>query len=364
MTSLGESRTTQTLSLINGGDYEGAIITTPPDNDDWAHFALVRDGSGLTLYLNGVSFGPLAVTGTWSEQETFYLFATVFGGPSPVIADDAGQLANIAMFDRALTGDEVSALAAAGRDFNAHLSDGGDWAGEVPVVHWRDVDAAGLVSNAGDGGSCDLSLVGAVESIAPTSTSHPISYPPIVIEAQVESEFAGWDGNVREGLVSEWAIPDLNNPDSIEWDVSVSEEGRAEFFDGVRSGSITFTASEMAGGRAGTLDLKARGRGMPRAEGETDISLRRRYRSAPDMVTPEGVERAVNKALGFEGVVALEYWDVGFAFGVSGFGEAPFSDGRTVVVVIPSGEDVAVIQRLVDRIRPAGIPVLVLEEAP
>ena len=179
---------------------------------------------------------------------------------------------------------------------------------------------------------------------------------------EVEAEFAGWDGNVRAGLVNLWAIPDLNNPSSLPWDDSVTPEAREEFFERVRSGSITFTAGEMSGGRRGTLDLKARGRGMPRAEGEGDVTLRRRYRTAPDMVTPNGMERAANNALGIsEGAVIYEYWDEGFAFGVSGFGEAPFMDGRTVVMVIPHGADVVMIQSLVGRIAPVGVPILVLE---
>lgn len=182
---------------------------------------------------------------------------------------------------------------------------------------------------------------------------------------QVEAEFAGWGGNVPAGLVNTWAIPDLNNPDSIEWDVGVGEEGREEFFERVRSGSITFTAGEMSGGRAGTLDLKARGRGMPRAEGEEDASLRRRYRTAPDMVTPDAIERAVGRALGAVGEVSVhEFWDWGFAFGVSGFGDAPFSDCRTVVVVVPAGSDLAVVEALLGRIGPPGVPILVLEESP
>lgn len=182
---------------------------------------------------------------------------------------------------------------------------------------------------------------------------------------QVEAEFAGWGGNVRAGLVNQWAIPDLNNPNSIAWGVGVGEDAREEFFARVRSGSITFTAGEMTGGRGGTLDLKARGRGIPRAEGESDVSLRRRYRTAPDMVTPDGIERAANNALGLvEGAVAYEYWDEGFAFGVSGFGEAPFADNKTVVLVIPVGGDVSVIETLLERIGPLGVPFLVLEASP
>ena len=179
----------------------------------------------------------------------------------------------------------------------------------------------------------------------------------------VESEYAGWDGNVRGDCIKDWALPDPNNPNSIEWDVGVGEDGKAEFFDRVRSGSITFVASNMTGGRAGTLDLKAQGKGMPRALGESDASLRKRLRAPPDAVTPAGILRAVNKALGFDGATLSEYWEFGFAIGVSGFGDAPFAAVRQTVVFVPAGSDLVALQALVNRIKAAGYSVRVMEAA-
>jgi len=180
----------------------------------------------------------------------------------------------------------------------------------------------------------------------------------------VEAEFAGWDGNVAAGLVNEWALPDPDNPNSIEWDVGVGEDGKTEFFDRVESGSITFTAGAMTGGRAGTLDLIAQGKGMPRALGEADAVLRKRLRAPPDAVTPAGILRAVNKALGYDGATLSEYWDSGFTWGSStlgGWGLHPWSRTRFATIMVPVGSDLVALQALVDRIKAAGYYILVIE---
>jgi hypothetical protein len=179
----------------------------------------------------------------------------------------------------------------------------------------------------------------------------------------VECERAGWDGNVAGELVTEWALPDPNNPNSIQWDVGIGADGKAEFFDRVASGSITFTASDMTGGRAGTLDLKAQGRGMPRAEGESDESLRKRLRVPPDAVTPAGILRAVNQALGYDGATMVEYWDYGFVMGESAMGEDCLANGRGAIVLVPAGSDLVALQELVDRLKGAGYTVTVMEAA-
>lgn len=179
----------------------------------------------------------------------------------------------------------------------------------------------------------------------------------------VEAEYAGWDGNVRGDLVNAWAIADTSNIDTLVFSPGSVEDARDEFFAGVRSGSITFVASNMTGGRAGTLDLKAQGKGMPRALGEADASLRKRLRAPPDAVTPAGILRAVNKALGFDGATLSEYWEFGFAIGVSGFGDAPFAAVRQTVVFVPAGSDLVALQALVNRIKAAGYSVRVMEAA-
>ena len=100
------------------------------------------------------------------------MFLFLYGSTTPLFADRsqannvAGALANVAIFARALTADEVAALAAAGRkhDLRKPLGAGTTWAGETPAVYWRDTDTAGAVASVGDGGDCDLELQGSVAS--------------------------------------------------------------------------------------------------------------------------------------------------------------------------------------------------------
>lgn len=195
--------------------------------------------------------------------------------------------------------------------------------------------------------------------------TEPLTRAPDAIAGDVvvtvEAEFAGWDGNVRAELVDEWAIPDLNNIDSLTFSVGSTEDAREEFFAGVRSGAITFSAGDMTGGRAGTLDLIAQGRGMPRAEGESDATLRKRLRAPPDMVTPNGLLRAVNKALGYDGATLVEYQENGFAWGIHGWGLHPWSRMMYAIIIVPAGSDVVALQELVNRIKAAGYYIKIVE---
>lgn len=169
----------------------------------------------------------------------------------------------------------------------------------------------------------------------------------------LEAEFAGWDGNVEAERL-DWDL------DGVDW-TGVSADAKAEFLAGVADGSITFTATDMTGGRAGTLDLKAQGKGMPRAPGESDVSLRKRLRASPDAVTPAGILRAVNKALGYDGATLTEYWETGFAMGVDAMGDAALAPFKSFIVTVPAGSDVVALQELVNRIKGAGYRGTVME---
>ncbi len=200
-----------------------------------------------------------------------------------------------------------------------------------------------------------------VRYVLTTALSRTALDAPGDVVVTVEAQYAGWDGNVRGDCVTEWAIPDTSNIDSLTFSVGSIVNAREEFLAGVRSGSITFTAGNMTGGRAGTLDLKAQGRGMPRSDGELDAALRKRLRAPPDAVTPAGILRAVNKALGADVATMSEYWDYGFAMGVSAMGEAALAARRGVIVFVPAGSDLVALQALVNRIKAAGYTVTVME---
>lgn len=184
------------------------------------------------------------------------------------------------------------------------------------------------------------------------------------VTVAVRAAWEGSQGNVPQDMVRDWALADDQNPASLEWDAG-ADAGKAEFLAGVRSGAIAITlSSRMEGGRTATLDLIAAGRGQPRVEDETDDTLRLRIaQRSQDAVTPNGILRAVNKALGYDGATMSKYWQFGFAWGVSGWGLHGWGRRRMAIVFVPEGEDIVALQALVDSITQAGNYILVLPQA-
>ena len=143
-----------------GGNAELDIY--PASLATWGHLAFVFDGAELKLYVDGTYNEGSSAGATWATATSAL---TLFADRSQA-NNVAGALANVAIFARALTADEVAALAAAGRkhDLRKPLGAGTTWAGETPAVYWRDTDTAGAVASVGDGGDCDLELQGSVAS--------------------------------------------------------------------------------------------------------------------------------------------------------------------------------------------------------
>lgn len=75
----------------------------------WNHLALVRDGSKLRVYLNGVELPEL--TGEWNLLPSDDLGEVFFGGRTDNENNWEGRLDEIALFTRLLTADEVKTLA-------------------------------------------------------------------------------------------------------------------------------------------------------------------------------------------------------------------------------------------------------------
>ncbi len=72
----------------------------------WHHLALVRDGNSSRLFLDGVSLAPLPEAETpESNPDTFF-----FGGSSTGEGNFEGRLDEIALFDRALSEEEIQQL--------------------------------------------------------------------------------------------------------------------------------------------------------------------------------------------------------------------------------------------------------------
>lgn len=180
----------------------------------------------------------------------------------------------------------------------------------------------------------------------------------------VVAEWAGDWANIAPNMTTQWGIVDTSNPASLLW-TATSDDGKSEFLERVRQGRIGITASSrMEGGRMATLDLRAAGRGVPRVVDEPDETLRSRARTVPlDVITDNGIVRAANKSLGYEGATLVNYWETGFAWGVSGWGLHPWSRKYYAALLIPEGEDIAAMQALVDQIKLHGVWIQVLPKA-
>lgn len=160
--SVAAGRVEQDVEAQDGGVGAGNVYAALPDTDAWAFYALTCDGSTMRGYGDGVEAMNSPVSGTYGAQDVFVLFSSTADTPTVGIAPGmTGSLCNVAIFNRALTADEIAALYAAGRRHDYTFRAAG-WAGETPSVYWRDAPSGGLVANAGDGGACDLVLNGDV----------------------------------------------------------------------------------------------------------------------------------------------------------------------------------------------------------
>ncbi len=103
-THLAEGR----LLFFNGNQANEALTgTTEIAPKTWNHVVLVRDGPRVTVYLNGKTEpeinGEAAITVPADSDPLF------FGGRNDRFANFAGKLDEIAVYDRALTPDEIAA---------------------------------------------------------------------------------------------------------------------------------------------------------------------------------------------------------------------------------------------------------------
>lgn len=161
--SVAAGRAEQDVEAQDAGVGAGNVYAALPDTDAWAFCALTCDGSTLRGYGDGVETANSPVSGAYGAQDTFVLFSSTADDPLLGIPPgETGSLRNIAIFDRALTADEIAELYDAGMHHNYANRHGADWAGETPVVYWRTKPVAGAVPNSGSGGVCALTLGGDV----------------------------------------------------------------------------------------------------------------------------------------------------------------------------------------------------------
>jgi hypothetical protein len=153
----------------------------------------------------------------------------------------------------------------------------------------------------------------------------------IVEDIPIEAELSGFDANVRIADVGRWGLPTgVDRKSEIAWLDGVTETAKDTFLALVDLGfdwrdipspgayiEGKSAAEWIEGGGIATLDLLAQERGLPRLEGETDVALRRRIRSLPNVVTPAAIRRAVASYLEGTGATfeLLEPWDYGWTVG-------------------------------------------------
>lgn len=156
----------------------------------------------------------------------------------------------------------------------------------------------------------------------------------IADDIPIEAELSGFDANVRVHGVGRWGLPTgVDRKGEIAWLDGVTEAAQDTFLaavdlgydfrdldpaiDGAWIEGKTGVDGWIAGGALATLDLLAQERGLPRLQGETDVALRRRIRTLPDVVTPAGIRRAITAYLAGSGATfeLVEPWDYGWAVG-------------------------------------------------
>jgi hypothetical protein len=113
------------LGLVNGAPgcivhsptWQGAVSPVQASTNDWTHVACVYDDTGVRLYVNGVSVAARSMSDTIGPISTRYLIGAaeaigVVGG-TQVVVDHyfPGAIDDVRVYDRNLSGAEISALA-------------------------------------------------------------------------------------------------------------------------------------------------------------------------------------------------------------------------------------------------------------
>lgn len=143
-------------SVVNDAEDETAIASEVDLAGGWNHVALVADGLGaVLLYVQGELEAESAPSGT---------FAT---GSFVMAGDDQGDapdfdLAHLAIWERALSDDEVSSLFTAGRKHDMREDIGDYTGGEDGPQHWWPGDGLfkGMVLDRGLIGTSPMDLIG------------------------------------------------------------------------------------------------------------------------------------------------------------------------------------------------------------
>lgn len=146
--------------LTDDADGPAACVAIDEPGASWTHIAYVLTGTQINCFANGAAFdGPVAYPGGTYARAALVSFLSI----ATDTGSSQGDLRNIHVFTRALSGAEIAALYAAGPTHNIRTASGA-WAGETALVSWDTPAVDGVVPNTGSGGACGLTLEGAVTS--------------------------------------------------------------------------------------------------------------------------------------------------------------------------------------------------------
>lgn len=182
-------------------DLEG----NPVDDDSWNFVALTVAPNDANLFLNGeLVASDLSLGGTFAPADTFRLFTST---------GEEGDVANIAIFDRVLTNDEISAVFAAGVEHDLRFKAEG-WGGYVPFIYWIESLIDGEIPNYGYGGECSLIRNGLASAVAfqPDYEEFPLPYPAKLLEAATYA--LGMEFNETGGVPTTYLIENYTAGDS------------------------------------------------------------------------------------------------------------------------------------------------------
>lgn len=126
------------------------------------------------------------------------------------------------------------------------------------------------------------------------------------VQVQAAARFYGWKYNVK-GPVT------LPTGEVLEGEIS---KIRVPIQDPVLADPTIYVeqVTDATGGRLGMLDGLGKDRGLLREVGESDAQYRARVRALPDTVSPDAIERALERVFNPLGLTAvfIEPWDPGF----------------------------------------------------
>ena len=95
---------------LTGGDKSRNVISVP--TNEWAYVNLVYNGTNIKLYLNGSNVDTLAATGTLDGRGGGLTETLLIGAQNPntPAVFFNGNLANVAIWNRALSSDEINSV--------------------------------------------------------------------------------------------------------------------------------------------------------------------------------------------------------------------------------------------------------------